>query len=151
MADLNRVLLLGNLTRDPEIRYTPKGTPVGDLFLAVNTTIRGQDGQTRDEVCFVEVVAWGRQAETCKQYLQKGSLVLVEGRLQLEQWEGKDGEKRSRLRVRADRIQFLGRGRPTSEASPAVAREPVPEGEPSGGASPHPVPEDEAPEDDLPF
>ncbi|CAF0701791.1 single-stranded DNA-binding protein [Candidatus Methylacidithermus pantelleriae] len=155
MADLNRVLLLGNLTRDPEIRYTPKGTPVGDLSLAVNTTIRSQDGQTRDEVCFVEVVAWGRQAETCKQYLHKGSLVLVEGRLQWEQWEGKDGEKRSRLRVRADRIQFLGRGRVTPEtptgsaslASPIASEEEIssPTAPPLAGT------EEEPSEDPLPF
>ncbi len=113
MADLNRVFLIGNLTRDPEVRYTPKGTVVGDLSLAVNTTIRSQDGQVKEETCFVDVVAWGRQAETAKEYLQRGSPVFVEGRLQFDQWETKEGEKRNRIRVRAERIQFLGRGKST--------------------------------------
>ncbi|TFE68505.1 single-stranded DNA-binding protein [Methylacidiphilum caldifontis] len=118
MADLNKVFLIGNLTRDPECRYTPKGTPVGDLSLAINSSYRSQDGQVKDEVCFVEVVIWGRQAETCKEYLQKGSLIFVEGRLQMEQWETKEGEKRSRMRVRADRIQFLGKAKGSSQSTP---------------------------------
>ncbi|QSR89247.1 single-stranded DNA-binding protein [Methylacidiphilum caldifontis] len=118
MADLNKVFLIGNLTRDPECRYTPKGTPVGDLSLAINSSYRSQDGQVKDEVCFVEVVIWGRQAETCKEYLQKGSLIFVEGRLQMEQWETKEGEKRSRMRVRADRIQFLGKAKGSSQPTP---------------------------------
>jgi len=109
MADLNKVLLIGNLTRDPEIRYTPKGTAVGDLAIAINSTYKTQDGQTKDEVCYVDIVAWGRQAETCKEFLTKGAPILVDGRLQLDQWETKEGEKKSRLRVRAERIQFLGR------------------------------------------
>ncbi|WP_244229086.1 single-stranded DNA-binding protein [Candidatus Methylacidiphilum fumarolicum] len=118
---------MGNLTRDPECRYTPKGTPVGDISLAINSSYRAQDGQVKDEVCFVEVVIWGRQAETCKEYLQKGSLVFVEGRLQMEQWETKEGEKRTRMRVRADRIQFLGKTKGTGanaagpESSPSKA------------------------------
>ncbi|HEY8965307.1 MAG TPA: single-stranded DNA-binding protein [Candidatus Methylacidiphilales bacterium] len=111
MADLNKVLLIGNLTRDPEIRYTPKGTAVGDLAIAINSTYKTQDGQTKDEVCYVDIVAWGRQAETCKEFLQKGAPILVDGRLQLDQWETKEGEKKSRLRVRAERIQFLGRAK----------------------------------------
>ncbi|VVM07912.1 single-stranded DNA-binding protein [Methylacidimicrobium tartarophylax] len=111
MADLNRVFLIGNLTRDPEVRYTPKGTAVGDLSVAVNTSVRGQDGQVKEETCFVDIVAWGRQAETSKEFLHRGSPIFVEGRLQFEQWETREGEKRSRLRVRAERIQFLARGR----------------------------------------
>lgn len=119
MADLNKVLLIGNLTRDPEVKYTNKGTAVGDLAIAINSSYKTQDGQTKDEVTYVDIVAWGRQAETCKEYLSKGSLILVDGRLQLDQWETKEGEKRSKLRVRAERIQFLdgkpregeGRGR----------------------------------------
>jgi single-strand DNA-binding protein len=110
MASLNRVLLIGNLTRDPEIRHTPKGTAVGDLALAINMTYRTAEGQEKEEVCYVDIVVWGRQAETCKDYLSKGSPIFVEGRLQLDQWESTQGEKRSRLRVRAERIQFLGRG-----------------------------------------
>ncbi|VVM04560.1 Single-stranded DNA-binding protein [Methylacidimicrobium cyclopophantes] len=121
MANLNRVFLIGNLTRDPEVRYTPKGTAVGDLSMAVNTSIRGQDGQVKEETCFVDVVAWGRQAETAKEFLQRGSPVFVEGRLQFEQWETREGEKRNRLRVRAERIQFLGRGK--SAGSPPSGEE----------------------------
>ncbi|WP_018291926.1 single-stranded DNA-binding protein [Verrucomicrobium sp. 3C] len=133
MADLNRVFLIGNLTRDPEVRYTPKGTAVGDLALAVNTSIRGQDGQVKEETCFVDIVAWGRQAETVKEFLHRGSPILVEGRLQFEQWETREGEKRNRLRVRAERIQFLGRGKPAG--GPPTGEEtgrPREGGEPTG-------------------
>jgi single-strand DNA-binding protein len=101
---------MGNLTRDPEVRHTPKGTAVGDLAMAINLTYRAQDGTEKEEVCYVDVVVWGRQAETCRDYLSKGAPIFVEGRLQLDQWEGPDGEKKSRLRVRADRVQFLSRG-----------------------------------------
>lgn len=107
MASLNKVMLMGNLTRDPEIRHTPKGTAVGDLSMAINMTYRTQEGTDKEEVCYVDVVVWGRQAETCKDYLSKGSPLFIEGRLQLDQWETQQGEKRSRLRVRAERVQFL--------------------------------------------
>ena len=110
MASLNKVFLMGNLTRDPEVRHTPKGTAVGDLAMAINMSYRAQDGTEKEEVCYVDVVVWGRQAETCRDYLSKGAPVFVEGRLQLDQWEGPEGEKKSRLRVRADRVQFLSRG-----------------------------------------
>lgn len=107
MPDLNKVMLMGNLTRDPEVRYTPKGSAVGDLSIAINRVYRTDDGQNREEVCYVDIVVWGRQAETCKEYLQKGRPIFVEGRLQLDQWES-NGEKKSKLRVVAERIQFLG-------------------------------------------
>ena len=110
MASLNKVFLMGNLTRDPEVRHTPKGTAVGDLAMAINLTYRAQDGTEKEEVCYVDVVVWGRQAETCRDYLSKGAPIFVEGRLQLDQWDGPEGEKKSRLRVRADRVQFLSRG-----------------------------------------
>jgi single-strand DNA-binding protein len=110
VASLNKVFLMGNLTRDPEVRHTPKGTAVGDLAMAINLTYRAQDGTEKEEVCYVDVVVWGRQAETCRDYLSKGAPIFVEGRLQLDQWEGPEGEKKSRLRVRADRVQFLSRG-----------------------------------------
>jgi single-strand DNA-binding protein len=108
MASYNRVLLIGNLTRNPEIRYTPSGTAVADLGLAVNESFKNKAGETVEQTCFVDIVVWGRQAETASEYLHKGSPVFVEGRLQLDQWESKEGEKRSKLRVRADRVQFLG-------------------------------------------
>ncbi|GAB4241386.1 MAG: single-stranded DNA-binding protein [Candidatus Methylacidiphilales bacterium] len=108
MASLNRVFLIGNLTKDPDVRHTPKGMAVGDLGLAINSTYRTADGAEKEEVVYIDVVVWGRQAETCKEYLSKGSPIFVEGRLQLDQWES-NGEKKSRIRVRAERVQFLGR------------------------------------------
>jgi single-strand DNA-binding protein len=106
MPNLNKVLLIGNLTKDPEIRYTPSGKAVGDLRMAVNRRYTTADGQTRDETCFVSVVVWGRSAELSGERLTKGMPVLVEGRLQYEEWE-KDGQKFNRLRVVSERIQFL--------------------------------------------
>src|ERR1700722_6275892 len=106
-ASLNKVLLMGNLTRDPEVRYTPKGTAVGDLAIAINDSYKAQDGSIKETVTYVDIEVWGRQAETCKQYLTKGRPVFVEGQLRLDQWE-QDGQKRSKLKGRADRVQFLG-------------------------------------------
>jgi single-strand DNA-binding protein len=107
VASLNKVLLIGNLTRPVETRYTPQGMAVGELGLAVNRRYKTQDGETHEETCFVRVTVWGRQAETCAQYLSKGSPCLVEGRLKYDEWE-KDGVKSSRLTVVAERVQFLG-------------------------------------------
>ncbi len=111
MASLNKVLLMGNLTRDPEVRYLPSGMAVAELGLAVNESYKNKEGAEVEQTCFVDVVVWARQAETCGEYLRKGAPVLVEGRLQLDQWKSKEGENRSKLRVRADRVQFLGRAR----------------------------------------
>src|SRR5471032_1015146 len=108
-ASLNKVLLMGNLTRDPEVKYTPKGTAVCDLGIAINDSYKAQDGTIKETVTFVDVEVWGRQAETCKQYLTKGRPVFVEGRLRLDTWE-QDGQKKSKLKVVADRVQFLGGG-----------------------------------------
>ena len=116
MASANCVILAGNLTRDPEVRYTPSGTAVADLGLAITESFKNKEGQWEEKPVFVDVVVWGRQAETSGEYLYKGSPALVEGRLQLDQWENKQGEKRSKLRVRADRVQFLGSPR-KSEAT----------------------------------
>ncbi|MFA7257846.1 MAG: single-stranded DNA-binding protein [Kiritimatiellales bacterium] len=120
MSTLNRVFLMGNLTRDPEVRYTPSGTAVGDLGLAINENYKNKAGETVESTVFVDVEVWARQAETCAEYLYKGSPVFVEGRLKLDQWTNQQGEKRSKLRVRADRVQFLGapkRGAETADAS----------------------------------
>jgi len=108
-ASLNKVLLMGNLTRDPEVRYTPKGTAVGDLAIAVNDSYKAQDGTIKETVTYIDIEVWGRSAENCKQYLTKGRPIFVEGQLKLDQWE-QDGQKKSKLRVRADRVQFLGGG-----------------------------------------
>jgi len=109
MSSVNRVFLLGNLTRDPALRQTPGGMPVTDLGIAVSETYRNKAGEAVEKTCFADVVVWGRQAETCTQYLSKGAPVMVEGRLQLDRWETDAGEKRSRMRVKADRVQFLNR------------------------------------------
>jgi single-strand DNA-binding protein len=106
MASLNKVILMGHLTRDPELRYTPNGTPVATVGLAVNRRYR-QGDETKEDVCFVDVVSFGRQAETISEYLQKGRPVLVEGRLQWRSWESEDGQKRSKHEVVAEHVQFL--------------------------------------------
>ncbi len=106
-ANLNKVLLMGNLTRDPEVKYTPKGTAVGDLSIAINDSYKAQDGTIKESVTYVDIEVWGRQAENCKQYLTKGRPIFVEGQLRLDQWE-QEGQKRSKLKVRALNVQFLG-------------------------------------------
>ena len=117
MASLNKVFLIGNLTRDPELRYTPSGLAVVNLRLAVNRRYRDKSGEQKEEVCFVTVTAWDKQAEVCNQYLQKGKPVFVEGRLQFRSWETTDGQKRNVLDIRAERIQFLGGAKPTGAVS----------------------------------
>jgi single-strand DNA-binding protein len=110
MASLNRVLLIGNLTRNPEIRYTPSGSAVCEFGIAVNRRFVQANGAEKDEACFIDIVVWGKQAESTSRYLQKGSSVFIEGRLVYDQWEEKETQKkRSRLRVNAERVQFLDR------------------------------------------
>ena len=122
MLNLNRVLLIGNLTKDPELRYTPSGTPVANLRLAVNSMFKSQSGERKEETCFVTIVVWSRQAETCTQYLKKGRSVFIEGRLIFRSWEA-EGKTRTVLEVRADRVQFLG-GPPGRAEDAAAAAEP---------------------------
>lgn len=110
MASFNKVILVGNLTRDPQMSFLPSQTAVVEFGLAVNRRWRGPDNQQREEVCFIDCRAFGKQAETINQYLKKGRQVLVEGRLQLDSWEGKDGIKRSKHRVVVEAFQFLGTG-----------------------------------------
>ena len=107
MASYNRVVLMGHLTSDPSSRQVGE-TTVCDIGVAVNERFKNREGEWQEQAVFVDVVAWGRQAETCAEYLRKGSPVLVEGRLQLDHWQTRDGGMRSKLRVRADRVQFLG-------------------------------------------
>lgn len=114
MASLNRVFLIGNLTRDPEVRFLSSGTAVADLRMAVSRKFKTQSGEDREETCFVDVVVWGRQAENCGEYLKKGSQAFIEGRLKLDEWE-KNGQKQSRIRVVAERVQFLGAPRRGAE------------------------------------
>jgi len=108
MASLNKVLLIGNLTRDPELRYTPSGVAVTNLRLAVNRRYKDKTGELKEETCFITATVWDKQAEACNQYLQKGRPVFVEGRLQSRSWENNEGQKRSVIEVRAERVQFLG-------------------------------------------
>ncbi|RME83098.1 MAG: single-stranded DNA-binding protein [Planctomycetota bacterium] len=132
MANLNKVLLIGRLTRDPELRYTNSGTAVADLGLAVNRYYTSPDGTKKDETCFLDITVWGKQAENCHKYLAKGRQVFVEGRLKMDTWE-KDGQRRSKIGVVADTVQFLDR-------SPSV--------ETSYNSS---VDSDSAEDDDIPF
>src|SRR5438445_10633360 len=112
MASFNKVILLGNLTRDPEVRYTPKGSAVCDLAIAVNRQYSLDNGEKREEVTYVDVVLWARLAEIAGEYLKKGRPVLIEGRLQMDSWDDKQtGQKRSKLKVVGEAMQLLG-GRP---------------------------------------
>ncbi|MGA2246557.1 MAG: single-stranded DNA-binding protein [Verrucomicrobiota bacterium] len=156
MASFNKVILVGNLTRDPELRYTPKGTAIAKLGLAVNRVWTNEAGEKKEEVTFVDVDVFGRTAENVGQYMRKGRPILVEGRLRLDQWDDKQtGQKKSRLGVVAETVQFLGSpGGAGGEANgPAVARPARPAG-PVAAPTPPPEPaEGEVPpeSDDVPF
>ncbi len=117
MNSMNHVVLMGHLTRDPELRKVASGAAVSDLGLALNERYKDKDGEVVTRPTFVDVVAWGKQAEHCAQYLKKGAPVAVEGKLQFDQWETAEGEKRSKLRVRAWRVQFLNGGKGASTAT----------------------------------
>jgi len=157
MANFNRVILVGNLTRDPEIRYTPNGTAVAQFGLAVNRAWRSQDGDSREEVCFVDITAWGRQGEIISQYKSKGDPILIEGRLKMESWQGQDGQKRTKHVVVVENFQFLDRaGRregPPGQARPAQDRSaPAPAPEAAGQENPDNAGGDDAfGGDDIPF
>ena len=166
MASFNKVMIIGNLTRDPEIKYTPKGTAIADIGLAVNRNYTTDSGEKREEVTFIDVTLWGRVAEIVGEYCKKGRPLFVEGRLQLDTWDDKaTGQKRSKLKVVGENIQLLGsreggaaggggehgegRSEGRSEARPQQSR---PAARP---ASPPPRPpadpDLDAPEDDIPF
>lgn len=124
MASYNKVLLMGNLTRDPELRYTPSGTAVANLRMAVNRKYKDKNHELKEETCFITAVVWSKQAETCNQYLHKGSSVFIEGRLQSRSWEdAATGKNRSVIEVRAERVQFMsgsgqaGSGKTNNEIS----------------------------------
>lgn len=141
MANLNKVMLIGNLTRDPEIRYTPKGTAVADISLAINRTWNNESGQKQEETTFVEVTLWGKTGELAHKYLSKGRPVYIEGRLQLDSWEDKEsGKKRSKLKVVGDSMQFIsdGKSRENQSADPSPPSQ-----------SPPASPSDE--DDEIPF
>ncbi len=119
MASLNKVMLIGNLTRDPEVRYTPKGSAVCDLGLAVNRVYSSDSGEKMQETTYLDVVVWARLAEVAGQFLHKGSPVFIEGRLQMDSWDDKaTGQKRTKIRVVAENLQFLGRREGGEEGGP---------------------------------
>lgn len=155
MPNLNKVMLIGNLTRDPEIKYTPKGTAVAQIGLAVNRVWSNDAGEKQEETTFVDVELWGRQAEIAGEYLRKGRPVFIEGRLKLDSWDDKQtGAKRSKMKVVGEQLQLLGsreggsaggsadsgesRARPAAKAAPPPARPPA-------------DPDLDAGEDDIPF
>lgn len=151
MASLNKVFLIGNLTQDPELRRIPTGTAVSTLRMAVNESFQSKSGERVERTVYIDVDVWERQAENCQQYLSKGSPVFVEGRLQMDQWEDKEThQKRSRLKVRADRVQFLTMSGRRDGAAPA------PGGAPMSRPSAAPVPFEEplskpGDDEDVPF
>ncbi len=165
MASVNKVILIGNLTRDPEVRYTPKGTAVGDIALACNRVRTDDSGNRIEEVTYIDVTLWGRQAELAQQYLSKGRPIYLEGRLQMDTWQDKTtGQNRSKLKVVAENMQFLGSGQQNGGGAPqqnsAPARQsynnapqqhaaPPQQASPPIGGSPAPAFEDE--DDDIPF
>ena len=148
MASFNKVILAGNLTRDPELRYTPKGTAIARLGIACNRKWKSETGEMKEEVTFVDVDAFGKQAETIGQYLKKGRPILIEGRLKLDQWEDKQTkQKKSKLGVVLENFQFLDSGGGRGEGAPAPARS-------GSGSAPAPeAPDAEPPHegDDVPF
>ncbi len=164
MANYNKVILVGNLTRDPQLSYLPSQTPVCEFGLAINHRWRGQDGEQREDTCFIDCRIFGKQAETFNQYMAKGRSVLVEGRLQLDRWEDKDGQKRSKHRIFVQSFQFLGQGGGQGKAAPQQSRQPQAQSGPppqqqgqyddyGGGGNVPPQQDEPAPPqgDDIPF
>ena len=152
MANFNRVMLMGNLTRDPELKYIQSGSAVCNLRMAINRKYRSKAGEDREEVCYVGVVVWQKQAENVAKYLRKGSPLFVEGRLQSRSWETDDGQKRSTLEVVADRVQFLSSGQ--KRQAPAGGGDEPFEGEtpePGSNAAAVAGQMGDGQEDDVPF
>ncbi len=155
MASFNKVILLGNLTRDPEVRYTPKGSAVCDLGVAVNRVYTTDSGEKREEATFVDVTFWGRTAEVAGEYLKKGRPIFIEGRLQLDSWEDKQsGQKRSKLKVIGETMQLLG-GRAAAGAGAAGDESEEDRQSRSSGKPTSPPPKSSAPaepdDDEIPF
>ena len=157
MANLNKVMLIGNITRDPELKYTPKGTAVTDIGLAVNRTFSAENGDKREETTFIDVTLWGRTAEVVNQYCKKGSPLFIEGRLQLDSWDDKQtGQKRSKLRVVGESIQLLGSrqgGGPAGHGPEDESPRRYSSQRPSGSSQPsrQEPPSDLPDQDDVPF
>ncbi|MBE3068838.1 MAG: single-stranded DNA-binding protein [Planctomycetes bacterium] len=158
MANYNRVILVGNLTRDPQLRYTPSQMAVCDIGLAINRKWKAADGQMKEEVCFVDCTAWGRQAETLQKFVTKGQPLFVEGRLTYRQWDGKDGKKHSKLEVTVEGFQFLGgprTGGAGASGSPRAAAAPDAQRQTASGEAPQAPPDydftQDVDDDTIPF
>lgn len=153
MANYNKVILVGNLTRDPELRYSPKGVAIAKLGLAVNRRWTSETGEVREETTFVDIDAFGKQAETIATYCKKGRPLLVEGRLKLDQWEDKSGQKRTKLGVVLEAFSFLDspKGEPAPPAGPEPLRPSAAPAAPQPAEPPLPEPEGPPPDDDVPF
>lgn len=145
----NKIIIVGNLGRDPELRYTPQGTPVCSFTVATNDKRKDKTGEQQDITTWFRVTVWGRQAETASQYLTKGRPVYIEGRLRLEEWSDRDGKQRSTLEVHATDMQFIGGGR-GEEAAPSSQSAVNNSAAGSKNASVHP-PDNEFSDDDIPF
>jgi single-strand DNA-binding protein len=154
MAGFNRVVLLGNLTRDPQLKYLPNNTAVCEFGLAVNRRWRDRDGNQREDVCFVDMAAFGRPGETINQYMSKGRQILVEGRLKFDSWTSQDGTKRSKLSVVVENFTFVGTRDASSGGVPAGTRDgrqPAPLPQAPGLADAPPMDEEPPSGDDIPF
>ena len=148
MASFNKIILMGNLTREPELTFLPSQTPVVEIGLAINRKYKAADGSQREDVCFVDCRMYGKRAEVISRYCHKGDPLMVEGRLQFDQWEAQDGSKRSKHRVFIENFEFLGRGRDKGQAPAGGGMG----GEmPSQGQSQGPVGGGGTPDDDIPF
>jgi len=146
MANFNKVILIGNMTRDPEVRYMPSGTAVVQFGLAVNRTWRSSEGENREETLFIDITAFGRRGEVISEYFHKGDPILIEGRLKLDSWQGQDGQRRTKHTVVMENFEFLSRGGRGDDARPerpseqprqgrrTAQREPAPEEPPADDA-----------------
>jgi single-strand DNA-binding protein len=141
MSKFNKVFLMGNLTRDPELKYTPSGTAVVGFGIAINRTWKGADGEKKEDVCYVDINMFGRRAEVIEQYFKKGHPIFIDGRLQFQQWETQDGQKRNALKVVAESFEFIGgKGDSGAPAASAGSQEPS-----------FPGAHNEVPEEEIPF
>jgi single-strand DNA-binding protein len=151
MASLNKVFLVGNLTRDPEMRFTPGGAAVTEFGMAINRFWKSQDGEQKKDTCFLDVTVWGKQAEMCAEHLKKGRQIFLEGRLVYDEWKGKDGQKRNKIKIVAERVQFMDRfqqkgdGAPATETAGAMPEAEMPD------VSSEPAPAEARADDEPPF
>jgi len=151
MPSYNKVILVGHLTRNPEVRYTQNQTPVANTGLGINRRWKTQDGQEHDEVCFVDLTVWGSRAEAMAKYFKKGDPILVEGRLALERWTAKDGTNRQKLYVNVEVWRFVGSGNGNGDGQQAAAQDPYEAPQATAGFDPYATAGAPPADDDIPF